>query len=138
MPDDLARVPAPRGAVADADRVLASSRWRAAGSSSSSSTRGGWTSSSRTSRIAGGLTETAAIAELARARAQMPCVPHAFKTGILLSASFLFAASLPNGTLVEYTASTSPLARDLAQTSLTLANGSSDRAHHHFRPRRHP
>jgi L-rhamnonate dehydratase len=70
----------------------------------------------------GGLTEGRKIATLAHDRRKR-LVPHAFKTGILLSASVLFAASLPGGTLVEYTASTSPLARDLARTQIALKDG---------------
>lgn len=50
-------------------------------------------------------------------------VPHAFKSGVLLAASAHFAASIPNGGLVEYTVSTSPIARDLAPDPVSFKDG---------------
>ncbi|MCS6776403.1 MAG: mandelate racemase/muconate lactonizing enzyme family protein [Chloroherpetonaceae bacterium] len=66
---------------------------------------------------AGGLTEARRIAHLARQR-NLPCVPHAYSTGVLLAASLHWAASLPNGWLVEYTVEESPLATGLTGTGL--------------------
>lgn len=66
---------------------------------------------------AGGLTEARRIAHLARQR-NLPCVPHAYSTGVLLAASLHWAASVPNGWLVEYTVEESPLATGLTGTGL--------------------
>lgn len=70
----------------------------------------------------GGLTEAKKIAYMAHDRRRR-VVPHAFKTGVLLSASVHFAASIPNGWMVEYTVSSSPLARELVRHSIRLENG---------------
>lgn len=70
----------------------------------------------------GGLTEGKKIAYLAYDR-NKKVVPHAFKTGILVAASTHFAASIPNGFLIEHTVSTSPLARDLVETSIEFRDG---------------
>lgn len=66
---------------------------------------------------AGGLTESRRIAQMARRR-NLLCVPHAFSTGVLLAASAHWAASIPNGGLVEYTVAESPLATGLTGTGL--------------------
>ena len=66
---------------------------------------------------AGGLTESRRIAQMAHQR-NLPCVPHAFSTGILLAASMHWVASIPNGSLVEYTVAESPLATGLTGTGL--------------------
>ena len=66
---------------------------------------------------AGGLTEARRIAQMARQR-NLPCVPHAYSTGVLLAASLHWAASIPNGWLVEYTVEESPLATGLVGTGL--------------------
>lgn len=66
---------------------------------------------------AGGLTEARRIAQMARLR-NLPCVPHAYSTGVLLAASLHWAASIPNGWLVEYTVEESPLATGLEGTGL--------------------
>ena len=66
---------------------------------------------------AGGLTEARRIAQMARLR-NLPCVPHAYSTGVLLAASLHWAASIPNGWLVEYTVEESPLATGLHGTGL--------------------
>ena len=50
-------------------------------------------------------------------------VPHAFKTGILVAASTHFAASIPNGFMIEHTVSTSPLARDLVRNPVEFRDG---------------
>ena len=61
---------------------------------------------------AGGLTETRRIAELARLRG-VPCVPHAFKTGILKAATLHLLAALPEAPFLEFCVWDSPLAQDL-------------------------
>lgn len=66
---------------------------------------------------AGGLTESRRIAQMAHRR-NLPCVPHAFSTGVLLAASVHWVAAIPNGSLVEYTVSESPLATGLTGTGL--------------------
>ncbi len=66
---------------------------------------------------AGGLTESRRIAHMAHQR-NLPCVPHAYSTGVLLAASLHWAASLPNGWMVEYTVEDSPLATGLNGTGL--------------------
>jgi L-rhamnonate dehydratase len=66
---------------------------------------------------AGGLTEARRIAQMARQR-NLPCVPHAYSTGVLLAASLHWACAIPNGWLVEYTVEESPLATGLEGTGL--------------------
>lgn len=70
----------------------------------------------------GGLTEGKKIAYIAYDR-HKKIVPHAFKTGILVAASTHFTASIPNGFMIEYTMSNSPLARDLVESSIQFKNG---------------
>ncbi|WP_409342546.1 mandelate racemase/muconate lactonizing enzyme family protein [Paenibacillus sp. MBLB4367] len=70
----------------------------------------------------GGLTEGKKIASLAHDR-HKKVVPHAFKTGILVAASTHFAAAIPNGFMIEYTVSTSPLARDLVSREIAFKDG---------------
>jgi L-rhamnonate dehydratase len=50
-------------------------------------------------------------------------VPHAFKSGVLLTVSAHLAAAFSIGGMIEYTVSTSPIARDLAITPLVFADG---------------
>jgi L-alanine-DL-glutamate epimerase-like enolase superfamily enzyme len=66
---------------------------------------------------AGGLTESRRIAQQAHLR-NLPCVPHAFSTGVLLTASAHWVAAIPNGSLLEYTVAESPLATGLTGTGL--------------------
>jgi L-rhamnonate dehydratase len=70
----------------------------------------------------GGLTEGKRIAHLAYER-HKKVVPHAFKTGVLVAASTHFAASLPDGFLIEHTVSTSPLTRDLVKEPIVFKDG---------------
>ncbi|MBI3456560.1 MAG: mandelate racemase/muconate lactonizing enzyme family protein [Candidatus Rokubacteria bacterium] len=63
---------------------------------------------------AGGLTETKRIAEMAHLRG-LPCVPHAWKTGILKSASLHLIASIPNALVLEFVVWDSPLAHELTR-----------------------
>ena len=70
----------------------------------------------------GGITEAKKIAYMAHDR-RRKIVPHAFKTGILLAASAHFAAAIPNGFMIEYSASTSPLTRDLVRDPVQFQDG---------------
>jgi L-alanine-DL-glutamate epimerase-like enolase superfamily enzyme len=70
----------------------------------------------------GGLTEGKKIAYMACDR-HKKVVPHAFKTGILVAASTHFAASIPNGFMIEYTTSSSPLSRDLVENPIEFKDG---------------
>lgn len=70
----------------------------------------------------GGLTEGKKIADLVDFY-HKKLVTHSFKTGILLSASTHFAASITNGFMVEYTMSDSPLARDLVKYPIEFKDG---------------
>ncbi|MBP1994027.1 mandelate racemase/muconate lactonizing enzyme family protein [Paenibacillus eucommiae] len=70
----------------------------------------------------GGLSEGKKIAYMAYDR-HKKVVPHAFKTGILVAASTHYAASIPNGFMIEYTVSTSPLSRDLVKGAIEFKDG---------------
>ncbi|QHW33089.1 mandelate racemase/muconate lactonizing enzyme family protein [Paenibacillus rhizovicinus] len=70
----------------------------------------------------GGLTEARKIAVMAYDR-NRKVVPHAFKTGVLVAASAHFAASMPQGDLIEYTLSDSPLARHAVANPLAIKDG---------------
>ena len=70
----------------------------------------------------GGLTEGKRVAYMAYDR-HKKVVPHAFKTGILVAASTHFAAAIPNGFMIEYTTSSSPLARDLVSREIEFKDG---------------
>ncbi len=70
----------------------------------------------------GGFTETKRIARMAADRGRL-CVPHAWKTEILASASVHMVASMPQGRLVEYSTERSPMARDLTTGTLAFGDG---------------
>ncbi len=70
----------------------------------------------------GGLTQGRRLAWLAQQRHRR-VVPHAFKSGVLVAASTHFAATIPNGGLIEHTVSTSPIARDLVRREITFVDG---------------
>lgn len=71
---------------------------------------------------AGGISELVKIAEEARTSSTR-LVPHGFSTPILLSATAQFLAAQPDGDLIEYSQSTSPLFTDLVLNPLTLVDG---------------
>jgi L-rhamnonate dehydratase len=71
---------------------------------------------------AGGFTQCRRIADLAIAGHAL-CVPHAWKSGILVAASLHFAATLPEIPFVEYTVAESPLRRDLVRSDVQVVNG---------------
>jgi L-alanine-DL-glutamate epimerase-like enolase superfamily enzyme len=71
---------------------------------------------------AGGFTQCRRIAEVAAANHAL-CVPHAWKSGILVAATLHFAATLPEIPFVEYTMAQSPLRRDLVRSDVRVAGG---------------
>lgn len=71
---------------------------------------------------AGGLTETKKIAYMAH-DANRPCVPHAFKSDILLSATLHLLAAIPNSLFLEYAVSESPIRRELVKEPLRAVGG---------------
>lgn len=70
----------------------------------------------------GGLTAGRKLAHLALSR-HRKIIPHVFKTGILTAATVQFMTAIPEGDLIEYTVSESPLSRELVQSSIQLKNG---------------
>ncbi len=60
----------------------------------------------------GGLTEMKKIAVLA-ADANILCVPHAFKTGILVAATIQFIASIPNSPFLEFSVTESGIRKEI-------------------------
>ena len=71
---------------------------------------------------AGGFTQARRIADLAAANHAL-CVPHAWKSGILLAATLHFAATLPEIPFAEYSTAQSPLRRDLVHTDVRVSKG---------------
>ncbi|MBI1983660.1 MAG: mandelate racemase/muconate lactonizing enzyme family protein [Acidobacteria bacterium] len=71
---------------------------------------------------AGGLTETKKIAYMAY-DANRPCVPHAFKSDILLAATLHLLAAIPNSPFLEYSVSESPLRNLLVKDPLLPVDG---------------
>lgn len=71
---------------------------------------------------AGGISELVKISEEAR-KTSTRLVPHGFSTPILLAATAQFLAAQPEGDLIEYSQSTSPLFTDLVTNPLTLVEG---------------
>ncbi|MGH8337429.1 MAG: enolase C-terminal domain-like protein, partial [Gammaproteobacteria bacterium] len=70
----------------------------------------------------GGISEIRKVNEIA-ARYSTQLVPHGFSTGILLAATVQFLASIPGGDLIEYSQSTSPLAKSLVANHIQLVDG---------------
>jgi L-rhamnonate dehydratase len=71
---------------------------------------------------AGGFTQGRRIADHAVANHAL-CVPHAWKSGILVAATLHFAATLQDIPFVEYTMADSPLRRDLVRTDVQVTHG---------------
>ncbi len=71
---------------------------------------------------AGGFTQCRRIADLAAANHAL-CVPHAWKSGILVAATLHFAATLPEIPFMEYSVASSPLRRDLVRSSIQVVDG---------------
>ena len=70
----------------------------------------------------GGISEMVRIGHLAELNG-MRLVPHGFSTGILLQATIQFLAAYPDGNLIEYSQSASPLFTDLTGPMPKLKNG---------------
>jgi L-alanine-DL-glutamate epimerase-like enolase superfamily enzyme len=72
---------------------------------------------------AGGLTEVKKIAYMAH-EANRPCVPHAFRTGVLVTACLHLIAAIPNSLFLEYSVTDSPLRRELLAEPFQVIGGS--------------
>jgi L-rhamnonate dehydratase len=70
----------------------------------------------------GGLTEVRKIATLA-ADSNILCVPHAFKTGILVAASIHFIASIPHAPFLEFSVTESPIRKELLARPFVQRDG---------------
>lgn len=70
----------------------------------------------------GGMTVARRVAQMAQAAGKR-CVPHCFSTGVNLAASLHWMAADPNGDLVEYCLSPSPLMRKLVSNLPALRDG---------------
>ena len=70
----------------------------------------------------GGLTVCRRVSTMCHQAGRM-AVPHCFSTGINLSASLHWMASIPDGDLVEYCLRPSPLMRKLVRNLPPLQNG---------------
>jgi L-alanine-DL-glutamate epimerase-like enolase superfamily enzyme len=70
----------------------------------------------------GGLTVCRKVSEMCQTHGRRP-VPHCFSTGINLTASLHWMASVPNGDLVEYCLRPSPLMRKLVKNLPPLVDG---------------
>lgn len=70
----------------------------------------------------GGLTEAKKIAAVA-ADNNILCVPHAFKTGILVAASIHLIAAIPNAPVLEFSVTESPLRKGLLSTTFEMKDG---------------
>jgi L-rhamnonate dehydratase len=70
----------------------------------------------------GGLTEAKKIATMA-ADSNILCVPHAFKTGILVAASIQFIAATPNAPVLEFSVTESPIRKGILKTPFKLVDG---------------
>lgn len=70
----------------------------------------------------GGISEIRKINDLAEL-AGVKLVPHGFSTGILLSATVQFLASIQGGDLIEYSQSNSPLYKDLVINKIPFEDG---------------
>jgi len=70
----------------------------------------------------GGLTEAKRIAYMAH-EANRPCVPHAFRTGVLVAACLHLIAAIPNSAFLEFSVTDSALRRELLTTPFQAVNG---------------
>ncbi|MEX6689964.1 mandelate racemase/muconate lactonizing enzyme family protein [Danxiaibacter flavus] len=70
----------------------------------------------------GGLTEAKKIATMA-ADKNILCVPHAFKTGILVAASIHLIAAVPNAPVLEFSVTESPIRKGILETPFELKDG---------------
>ena len=70
----------------------------------------------------GGLTEAKKIASIA-ADANILCVPHAFKTGILVAASIHLIASIPHAPFLEFSVTESGIRKELLAKPFVQKDG---------------
>lgn len=70
----------------------------------------------------GGLTEAKRIAYMAH-EANRPCVPHAFRTGVLVAACLHLIAAIPNSAFLEFSVTDSALRRELLLEPFKVENG---------------
>jgi L-rhamnonate dehydratase len=70
----------------------------------------------------GGLTECRRVAMLAHDRG-IPCVPHAWSTGLIKAASMHLIASIPNALFLEYALPDTPMNRDLFGMGVQVVDG---------------
>jgi L-rhamnonate dehydratase len=70
----------------------------------------------------GGLSEAKRIAQLAQAY-HITCVPHAWSSGIVIAASLHFIASIPNGCLLEYCTTDTPIRQELLTNDVKVIDG---------------
>lgn len=71
---------------------------------------------------AGGLTEAKRIAFMAH-EANRPCVPHAFRTGVLVAACLHLIAAIPNSLFLEFSVTESALRRELLTEPFRVIDG---------------
>jgi L-alanine-DL-glutamate epimerase-like enolase superfamily enzyme len=70
----------------------------------------------------GGLTEAKKIATLAM-DSNILCVPHAFKTGILVAASMHLIAAIPNAPVLEFSVTESPIRKGILTSPFEMKDG---------------
>ena len=70
----------------------------------------------------GGLTEAKKIATIAADR-NILCVPHAFKTGVLVAASIQFIASIPHAPFLEFSVTESGIRKELLKQPFVQKDG---------------
>ena len=70
----------------------------------------------------GGLTEAKRIAYMAR-EANRLCVPHAFRTGVLVAACLHLIAAIPNSAFLEFSVTDSALRRELLVEPFKVVKG---------------
>jgi L-rhamnonate dehydratase len=70
----------------------------------------------------GGMTEAKRVAYMAH-EANRLCVPHAFRTGVLVAASLHLIAAIPNSTFLEFSVTESALRRELLTQPFKVVNG---------------
>lgn len=70
----------------------------------------------------GGLTECRRIAQMAADRG-IPCIPHAWSTGLIKAASMHLIAAIPNAQYLEYALPDTPMNRDLFGMGVAVVDG---------------
>ncbi|MBL7700336.1 MAG: mandelate racemase/muconate lactonizing enzyme family protein [Chitinophagaceae bacterium] len=70
----------------------------------------------------GGLTEAKKIATMAYDH-NISCIPHAFKTGILVAASIHFVAAVPNAPFLEFSVTDSPIRKEILVNPFVMKDG---------------